>query len=159
MKKSMPTPLSTILPAVFFHPGCSVWNSFLSVSIPCKSFLSLKNSLPGPHVGRADKEQTIFPPVACNADTAESSTGSKMGSGFLTWEKSVGSCVKRDVITDLPSQQNFTLKRVRRPTLTRRGLRITLRCQEERRDPQCQASPASALAQGLPRKRFSIQQI
>ena len=90
IKKSMPTPLSTILPASFLNPGWSVWNNFFSVSIPCKSFLSRRNSLPGPHVGNDAKEQTIFPPVALSDDNADSSVGSRAGSGFLTCEKRAG---------------------------------------------------------------------
>lgn len=100
----MPTPLSTILPASFLKPGWSVWKSFFSVSIPCKSFLSLRNSLPGPHVGRDAKEQTIFPPVALSDDKADSSVGSRAGSGFLTCEKRAGNCARRDVMMDLLGQ-------------------------------------------------------
>lgn len=101
IKKSIPTPLSTILAASFLKPGWSVWKSFFSVSIPCKSFLSLRNSLPGPHVGNDAKEQTIFPPVALSDDSADSSVGSRAGSGFFTCEKRAGNCARREVMIDL----------------------------------------------------------
>lgn len=101
MKKSIPTPLSTIFVPVFFHPGCSVWKSFFSVSMPCILLSSLINSLPGPHVGSADSEHTILPPVRANADNAALSVGSKAGSAFFTWAKSVGICVRSDVMVEL----------------------------------------------------------
>lgn len=101
MKKSIPTPLSASLVAVFFQPACSVVKSFLSASVPCTFGSSLKNNLPGPHVGKLASEHTIFPPVSCSADNAALIVGSKAGSGFLTWAKSVGICVRRDEITAL----------------------------------------------------------
>ena len=101
MNKSTPTPLSTILLAVFFQPGCSVWKSFFSVSIPCSLPSSLMKRLPGPHVGNAESEQMILPPVARSAESAESSVGNKAGSGFLTSENSAGSRWRRQIIIDL----------------------------------------------------------
>lgn len=105
MKKSTPTPLSVILLAHFFHPGCSVWNSFFSVSIPWSFWSSLMNNRPGPHVGSAEREQMILPPVAVSAASAAVSVGSKAGSGFLMSEKNFGICVRSDVIVDLRSEQ------------------------------------------------------
>ena len=104
MKKSIPTPLSTIFPASFLNPGWSVWNSFFSLSMPWRSFLSLRNNLPGPQVGSDAKEQTIFPPVALRDDTADSRVGNKAGSGFFTCEKSLGNCARRDMMMDLVGQ-------------------------------------------------------
>ncbi len=75
--------------------------SFFSLSAPCIFPSSLKKSLPGPHVGKADKEQTIFPPVAESADKAAFSVGSSAGSGCLISENRVGSCVRRAVMTSL----------------------------------------------------------
>ena len=72
--------------------------------MPCKSFLSLRNSLPGPHVGNEAKEQTIFPPVVLRDDIADSNVGSRAGSGFLTCEKRLGNCARREVIIDLMGQ-------------------------------------------------------
>lgn len=82
--------------------------------MPCRSFLSLKNSLPGPQVGKDAKEQTIFPPVALKADTADSSVGNKAGSGFFTCENSLGNCARRDVMTDLVNQHYFILAKIPR---------------------------------------------
>lgn len=103
-KRSIPTPDSTILPASFLNPGCSVWKSFFSVSIPWRSFLSLKNNLPGPKVGNEAREQMIFPPVALSADTADSKVGNRTGSGFLACEKRSGNRPNKAVIIDLASQ-------------------------------------------------------
>ena len=140
MKKSMPTPLSTILPASFLKPGWSVWNSFFSVSIPCKSFLSLRNSLPGPHVGRDAKEQTIFPPVALSDDNADSSVGSRAGSGFLTCQKRAGNCARRDVMMDLPGQLvSDAIMGDNRRTLICMGQRKALRYRVVRMDRRCLA--------------------
>lgn len=75
--------------------------------MPCKSFLSLRKSLPGPHVGNDAKEQTIFPPVALSDDNADSSVGSRAGSGFLACEKRAGNCARREVIIDLTGQLVF----------------------------------------------------
>ena len=72
--------------------------------MPCRSFLSRRNSLPGPHVGSDAKAQTIFPPVAPSDDNADSSVGSRAGSGFLTCEKRIGSCARREVIIALIGQ-------------------------------------------------------
>ena len=72
--------------------------------MPCKSFLSLRNNLPGPHVGKEAREQTIFPPVALRDDNADSSVGNRAGSGFLTCEKRAGNCARREVMIDLMGQ-------------------------------------------------------
>ena len=66
--------------------------------------MSLKNNLPGPSVGSDAREQTIFPPVAFNADTADSIAGNRTGSGFLACEKSSGINLRRLVMTDLANQ-------------------------------------------------------
>jgi hypothetical protein len=90
-KKSTPTPFATIFSAVFRHPGCSVLNSFFSASPPCCLPSSRRKRRPGPQVGRAEREQIIFPPVFSRAANAAFSVGSRAGSGFLTWENQVGS--------------------------------------------------------------------
>ena len=69
--------------------------------MPCRSFLSRKKSRPGPQVGNEAKEQTIFPPVLLNDDTADSSVGKRAGSGFLLCEKSLGKSARREVMMDL----------------------------------------------------------
>ena len=69
--------------------------------MPCKSFLSRKNSLPGPHVGKVAKEQTILPPVAASDEMAASRVGKSVGSGFLAREKRLGSARSRDTMTGL----------------------------------------------------------
>ena len=106
MKKSTPTPLSTIFAAVFLHSGCSVWKSFFSVSMPCNLPSSRKNNRPGPQVGSADKEHMIFPPVDLRAARAASRVGKRAGSGFFTWENRSGSCVRSEEMTDLICQQH-----------------------------------------------------
>jgi hypothetical protein len=97
-KKSTPTPPVTIFSAVFFHPGCSVLNSFFSASPTCCLPSSRRNSRPGPHVGRADSEQTIFPPVLSRAANAAFRVGRRAGSGFLICENIAGNCVSKDVM-------------------------------------------------------------
>lgn len=101
MKKSIPTPLSASLVAVFFHSGFSEVNTFFSPSAGSPFPLSFMTSLPGPQVGKLANEHTIFPPVDCSAERAALMAGSNAGSGFLICEKMVGNCVKRDVITAL----------------------------------------------------------
>lgn len=101
MKKSTPTPLWTIFSAIFFQPGCSVINSFVSFSAFWSFPSFLKKSLPGPQVGSVDKEHTIFPPVEDKADRAAFSVGRRAGSGFLTCAKRLGNCVNKVVITSL----------------------------------------------------------
>lgn len=60
--------------------------------------------MPGPHVGNDAREQTILPPVALSEDNADSSVGSRAGSGFLTCEKRAGNCARREVMIDLMGQ-------------------------------------------------------
>ena len=60
--------------------------------------------MPGPQVGKADKEHTILPPVDDKADKAASRVGSNAGSACLIFENRTGICVNRDVIGDLLSQ-------------------------------------------------------
>ena len=71
--------------------------------MPCRSFLSLRKSRPGPQVGNDAREQTILPPVLLKDDTADSSVGKRAGSGLLPCEKSLGKFVRREVIIDLAS--------------------------------------------------------
>src|SRR3569833_1225556 len=101
MKKSTPTPTDAILSATFFHAGCSVVKSFLSISPPGCFPSSLRKSRPGPQVGRAANEVTILPPVFSRAETAELSADNIAGSGFLIVENMVGSLVRSDVMTAL----------------------------------------------------------
>lgn len=101
MKKSTPIPLSASFVAVFFHPGCSVANSFLSFSVPWAFGSSLMTSLPGPQVGKLEMAHTTLPPVDCKADRAALIAGSRAGSGFLILEKSDGICPRRDEMTSL----------------------------------------------------------
>lgn len=116
MKKSIPTPLCTIFSATLTKPGCSVFSSFFSASVLCELPSSRKNSRPGPQVGSAANEHTIFPPVAASASTAEFSVGSRAGSGCLTSENMRGNCVRRDVMTALDSE-GFT----KRPSVNGRN--------------------------------------
>jgi len=102
-KKSTPTPAATILSAVFRQPGCSVLKSFLSASPPCCLPSSRRKSRPGPQVGKADREQMIFPPVFSRAASAALRVGSSAGSGFLTFENNAGSWLSSDIIFDLQS--------------------------------------------------------
>ena len=76
-------------------------NSFFSVSILCSFPSSRKNNLPGPHVGKADSEHTILPPVDDNAESAAFRVGSSAGSGLLIREKSSGIRARRDEMIDL----------------------------------------------------------
>ena len=75
--------------------------SFFSVSMLCSFPSSRMNNLPGPHVGNADSEQTILPPVDDNAESAAFKVGSSAGSGCLIREKRSGIRVRRDEMIDL----------------------------------------------------------
>jgi hypothetical protein len=68
--------------AVFFQAWFSVLNSLRSASVPWIFGSSLIDRAPGP-VGRLAIAQTILPPVACSAESAEFNVGSKADSGFL----------------------------------------------------------------------------
>lgn len=48
----------------------------------------------------------ILPPVAAKDDMADSRVGSNVGSGFLFCEKSVGSDLSKETMTDLPHEQS-----------------------------------------------------
>jgi hypothetical protein len=89
-KKSTPIPAVTMVPAVFFHPGCSVVNNRRSASVSRPLPSSRKCNLPGPQVGKVDNEQMILPPLDANAANAAFSAGNNAGSGFLIVENMVG---------------------------------------------------------------------
>lgn len=101
MNRSKPTPASANLLAVFFQAGFSVVKSFRSASVPASLGSSRIAKCPGPQVGKLATAQTIFPPVACSAESAEFNVGSKADSGFLIEEKILGIRPRREVITDL----------------------------------------------------------
>lgn len=152
MKKSIPTPLSANLVAVFFHSLFSGPKSFLSVSVPWALPSSRNINRPGPQVGKLANEHIIFPPVACKAENAALITGRTLGSGFLIWENNVGIWVRRDEMTSL--QLILTSVRVlpslgNSLTLTRRDRQVNLHS-EEQMVPRDQSLPSSVPAQGWP---------
>ena len=106
------------------------------------------DNLPGPQVGNADREQTILPPVAESAMSAESRTGNKAGSGFLTSANSAGNRSRRDTMTDLElvscaMERSFPAE----PTLIRKGQRKARRFPKAQKGPRDPASPTFVLGQ------------
>jgi hypothetical protein len=108
---STPIPLCAIFSAVFFQSGCSVVKSFFSFSPDCTFPSSLRKSLPGPHVGSADNEQTILPPVAERALSAAFRVGKSAGSGYFISANRLGSCVNSVVIRSLNEEVRRELRR------------------------------------------------
>ena len=109
--------------------------SFFSASPPCCLPSSRRKSRPGPQVGRADREHTIFPPVFSKAAKAAFNVGRSAGSGFLTWENNAGSWLSNDVIFDLFFCKQKSLNGDDKLTLPRRDLQ-TGRHSGEQMDPQ-----------------------
>ncbi len=150
---STPIPLCAIFSAVFFQSGCSVVKSFFSFSPDCTFPSSLKKSLPGPHVGSADNEQTILPPVAERAASAAFMAGKSAGSGYFISTNKLGSCVSSVVIRSLNKRsqkrtadgKHFFFRALgilKLHTWIHRDLRINLRSMVQT-DPRYRAQPSS----------------
>ena len=131
-KKSTPTPAATILSAVFLQPGCSVVKSFFSASPPCCLPSSRKNNRPGPQVGRADNEHTIFPPVFSRAANAAFRVGRSAGSGFLICANSDGSWVSNAVMFALSVLESEKIQAEGLLTLLRRDQQTSLHREAQR---------------------------